>query len=92
MINPINRDTITLTSDGSFEVKGKMRIDAVAVKSTGSLAAFKIGTTNGGSELLAPYVTSGNWDYFQINAYDTVDYIIYFGGITSSTDILIYTK
>lgn len=84
---------LTLAADGSQAITGGLGVDKIRVKSTGALAAFTVGTTNGGSEVIAATVTTGDptWDLFQVNAFSTSDYTIYFGGITASTDILIYT-
>ena len=88
-----DRINITLESDGSTIIPGGLGVEALRIKSTGALAAFKVGTTANGSEVLAATTTTGSptWDLFQVNAFSTADYTIYFGGITTSTDILIYT-
>lgn len=88
-----NKKSKTLSSDGYVRIGSNTVVDLIIVQSEGNLAAFTVGTTDGGDEVLtAMAVVADTWTPFVVMAYSSVAYNLYFGGITSSTQILIYTR
>jgi hypothetical protein len=87
-----NKISITTEEDYSPPIPAGMFVDVIKVKSTGVLAAFHIGTTNLGTDVLVPTATTGNWDTFFVNVFDTNPYFLFFHGITAPTDIIIYLR
>lgn len=84
---------LTLAANGSQAIPAGKGVDKIRVKSDTSLTALTIGTTFGGTEVYSSTITTGSptWDLFQVNAFDISDYTLYFGGITDTTNIIIYT-
>ncbi len=82
----------TLTANGSQKIPAGKAVDMIKVKSESILAALEIGTTEGGSEVLTSIATTTGWDSFLVSAFDTSPYTLYFTGITSSTQIIIYLR
>lgn len=89
-----NRIIITLAADGSVQIPASIGVDGIRIKSASALAALKVGTTDGGEEVLASTTTTGSptWNMFTVSAFSSSAYTLYFDGITSSSEIIIYTK
>jgi len=85
--------TLTPSTDSSQVVPAGKMIKWITVKNATGLAAFKIGTTVGGSDLAVPQsVTAGVSTTFSILLDSDAGITLYFGGITSATTIKIYTE
>jgi hypothetical protein len=77
--------------DGSQLIPAGTLVQAIVVKPASDLTAFKIGTTNGGEEILsAQGVSSSGWVTINVQQYFSNATSLYFGGITSLTDIFIF--
>ena len=90
-ITGINKVTINSGVNASWNYSATYMITRVVVITTGSLAAFKIGITNGGEELFpeTPFDAS-SVNAVQLNYYASTGGTIYFNGITSSTTLILY--
>jgi hypothetical protein len=87
-----NKTEITSAVDVSSVVGANKLITVVVVKNASGLTAFKIGTTNAGEELAPEQaIDAGVPASFTLNKHSDSGLTLYFGGITSSTDIKIYT-
>jgi hypothetical protein len=83
-----NRDEFSLSADGTRSVPSDRILTKILVLPTVNLAAFKIGTTAGGEELMttAP-VPSSDWTIVDVSKYFPSGGTIYFTGITTITQI-----
>lgn len=85
------KDPFTLAADGSRVVPLGSLVTRIVVKPSAAIAGFKIGITAGGEEIMsAQPLLSGQWATIPVDKYDSAAQTFYFGGITSSTDIIIY--
>lgn len=86
---PIND---TLTSDDTVVIPDGKFCSYILVKPSANLAGFKIGTTNGGDEVISTQaISGGSYIPFEINKLaDGAPLTLYLGGITSSIEIKIY--
>jgi hypothetical protein len=77
-------------SDIALEFIGD--IHKIRIKSDAIITGFKVGITPGGTEILGPVNTTTAWDTFIVNYFDTVAYSVYFSGITSPSNIIVYSE
>lgn len=88
---PVNLDKFTLTGDGTRDAVSGSFLKRILIKPSSSLAALKVGTTVGGDEILPEMeVSSGAWFNITVERFIDSSTIIYFTGITSSSDIRFY--
>lgn len=85
-------NSIAISSDIDTSLPFIGDVHKIRIKSDISLAAFQVGITNGGTEILGPVATVNGWNTFIVNHFDTNSYTLYFTGITSPSDIIIYTE
>jgi|CXWL01.1.fsa_nt_gi hypothetical protein len=85
-------ELLSLAADGSYIIPAGDTILGCRIDPAANLAAFKIGTTNGGEEIIAAMaITSAAGESIQpLNIYAKVATTVYFGGITSLTEIRLY--
>lgn len=92
-VRSAGKDPFTLTGNGSRTYAAGSFVKRALVKPSSDLAAFKIGTTNGGGEIFdSTSILSGIWTVVELNFYNESGAPIYLTGITSSTDFIIYTE
>jgi hypothetical protein len=93
-VDPSGTDPIssTLTGDGTVAVPSGKFCKRILAKPSSALTGFKIGTTNGGEEIVsAQPVDAGSFQSFDVSRFaDGGNLTLYIGGITSSTDIKLY--
>lgn len=85
-------NSIAISSDIDTSLPFIGDVHKIRIKSDIPLAAFQVGITNGGTEILGPVATVNGWNTFMVNYFDTNSYTLYFTGITSPSDIIIYTE
>lgn len=90
----VPNEKFTLTDSGSRSLTTGRFVSRILVNpTTASLSAFKIGTTNGGEEIL-PAVSgsypTGSFNIIDVNRYISGSTTFYFGGVTGSANITIY--
>lgn len=84
----VNKDDFTLTGNGSRTVIGD--IVYIRVKPTSELTGFKVGKTLNAEDVIGTVtVPAGVWSSYIIALYFETNTTLYFGGVTSSTDIAI---
>ena len=85
---------IILSGDGPIRIPGGVAVDMIRIKSISVLAALTIGTTPGGTDVLDSSTTVSGWNLFKFitDAFNESDYKLYFGGITSTSTIIIYKR
>jgi len=85
---PLSIKTVNLSADGTFSSPNEGWLIGVAINPTSTLAAFNMGYTPGGKELVYDQIiTGGIFSSFNTSYYFGSGAIFYFGGITSSTTI-----
>lgn len=84
--------SFTLTEDGSYALPVNTLLTCVIVQPDSELAAFSIGTTDGGGELYGPTIVEAGGDPtpFILAAYSSSAWTVWFNGVTSSTNFQIY--
>lgn len=83
-------DSFTSGSDTSRTVAADMVITQILVNPASNLAAFEAGTSLGTDDVVTNQaVSSGGWTVFVPNKYYASSGSLYFGGLTSSTQIKI---
>lgn len=88
---PVKIDKFTLATNGSKVLTIGEFYTRILIKPSTTLTALKIGTTNGGDELLIESeVPSGSWFNLTLEKYVDSSTTLYFGGVSSSTDFRLY--
>jgi hypothetical protein len=86
-----NKDSFTLTTDGTRAAIINRAISKIYIKPSSSLTSFKIGFAIGGDEVATEQpVPSGGWTTIYVDRYRDTATTLYFAGISSSTDIIIF--
>lgn len=86
------KSKINLGADGESRISGGTAVDMIRLKSDSVLAALTVGTTADGTDVLTSTATVAGWNTFIVNAFSESDYKLYFGGITSTSTIIIYKR
>jgi len=88
----VRTETLTLNADGSYNIAAGITVLGCRVDPAANLAGFKIGSTNGGAEILAAVavLAADGVSIQPLNVYAKAATTIYFGGITSQTTIKLY--
>lgn len=76
----------------SWEVPAGTLIEKFLIIAPTGLLAFKIGTTDGGQEIIDPYEIAAGYSTYQKDVFFSVATTIYFGGIAGDTVIKILTR
>ncbi|HYE55382.1 MAG TPA: hypothetical protein VD996_11075, partial [Chitinophagaceae bacterium] len=82
------------SSDVSMPIEPGKTLLRVLVKPTTTLASFKVGTTSGADNVVPEVfnVPGGSWSVFSTTFYSEAGNTLYFNGLTSSTEVLIYKQ
>lgn len=87
------KNSVTFTTDSSIIQGPERYLKYIRVKPAHPLSALKIGTTNAGSEIQpAVAIDSAKWTTINVGEYYDQDSVLYFSGITSSTQIVYVTE
>src|ERR1051325_1005316 len=87
------KSSVTFTTDNSTVQGADRYLKYIRVKPAHPLSALKIGVTNGGEEIQpAIAIDSAIWTTINVGEYYDEDSVLYFGGITSSTQIVYVTE
>lgn len=87
----ISSETIALATDGTLVIPAGTMINTIVVNSASDLAALNIGITVAGTELVnAVPITNNTYEPLSIGKYVGVTTTLYFTGITSSSEIILY--
>jgi hypothetical protein len=86
-----NKDIFTITGNSTREVLATRYVKRIVVKPVSNLAGFQLGLSPGGSELISSQpLTGGVSQPLNVDYYAEVTTLLYFVGITSSTQIILY--
>lgn len=93
-LEPKNKDSVTLTTDGSIALLPGYNYQDIIVIPTSGLSALKIGTSSGAGDLEPGAAVTGGASYKLASTlgYITTSTNIFFSGITSNSKVLIYKK
>lgn len=84
----VNKDTFNLVANGTRSIIGD--IVYIRVKPASELTGFKVGKTLNADDVIGTVtVPAGVWSSYIIALYFETSTTLYFGGVTSSTDIAI---
>jgi hypothetical protein len=87
----IVKDVFTLGTDGTRAIPEGKYVTRILVNPAGNLAAFKVGYSAAGDQLITEQpVTAEQWTPFNIDYYFASAGTLYFTGITSSTQIIVF--
>jgi hypothetical protein len=87
-VTGITKDDFTLTTDGTRTTGAGVDLIYIRINPSSSLTTFKVGTTLGGNDIVPDQtIASGGWTTIDTNLFFSSSVTLYFGGITSSTDI-----
>lgn len=85
------KDSFTLPSVGTRTVNGPSDLITIRVNPVSGLGGFKVGTTNDGDDIIQSQRIVPGWKSFNINQFLPANTVLYFGGISSSTQVCIIT-
>lgn len=92
LINILFPFKVLLTANGSYTIPAGMIVEKI-ILTPAATATLKIGTTNGGEEIMIADTVAGGADKsVTVDIIARADTIIYFTGLVGSTTILIYRK
>lgn len=83
------KDTFTTNNDTSRPISAGQDLLIIRANPVSNLAAFKVGTTPGGDDLIPAQVITAEWKSWHINQFFSSAGTIYISGITSSTTMSI---
>ncbi|MGN6438898.1 MAG: hypothetical protein ACTHMM_20310 [Agriterribacter sp.] len=79
------------TGTTAVSIPKSIFVKRIVIKPVSNLTGFSIGTSNGGNEILPPQnVISGSWKSFAIDQYFEISGTLWFNGITSNTNFVLY--
>ncbi|MGN6421433.1 MAG: glycosyl hydrolase family 28-related protein [Pseudobacter sp.] len=83
-------DAFTIASDSSRSITGGTLMTYVLVNPSSALSGFKVGSASGTDDIISTQpVSAGVWKAFPVSYFIDVAASVYFGGITTSTQIRI---